>query len=130
MNTVKEEAPGVFLVRFPTVDEVVASECAHLIPPLAEGSKRGRIVLLAAPPPDLRFVQPSMSTFWLEAFTQRGVDVAGIGIVTKSPAVRVVLSAIGTALRLKRIDVATRACESVEDAIDWGRKVAPPRAAK
>lgn len=130
VNTVNEEAPGVFLVRFPTVDHVVAKACTHLIAPLAEGAKRGRIVLLADPPAELRFVEPSMSTFWLEAFTRGGVNVAGIGIVTKSTAVRVVLSAIGTALRLKNIEVATRACDSVEIAIDWGRRIAPPRAPK
>jgi hypothetical protein len=119
MSTVSQISEGVWLVKFPTKEDVVAERCAHLLPPLIEASKAGPIVLLAVPPPDLRMVQTSMSTFWLDAFTTKGVNVCGVGIVTHSSAVRVVLRGIGLALSLRNKPIATQAHDTVDSASNW-----------
>lgn len=126
-STVSEVAVGVWLIDFPTAADVVGERCGHLVPPLAKASLDGPIVMMAKAPPDLRLVDPSMTTFWLRALTSGGVKVSGIAVVTQSAAVRAVVKGVGLALGLRANPIVTATPRSVQEAIEWGSSVATPR---
>lgn len=123
MNTLKKAAPGVWVITFPTKEDVTAAASEPLVPPLVEASKEGPIVLIATPPPDLRFVEPSMSAFWLEAMSRRGVRVRGIGVVTRSFAVRSVVIAFGLAMKVGGKPIAADTFPTEQEAVNWACKL-------
>jgi hypothetical protein len=88
---------------------------------MIEASKKGEIVLLAKVPKELRVVDPMISVFWLEAMTKGGVKTRGIGVVTKSLAVKTVLSGLGLALKLRERPLPTKAFETLEAALAWAK---------
>ena len=77
-NTVTEVAPGIWLIDVPTPEDAMASRCGHLVPPLVEASKHGRLVVVARLHPQQRSVDIGMPTFWLDAFTRKGAKVSAI----------------------------------------------------
>jgi hypothetical protein len=119
MNTLRQAGPGVWVITFPTREDVTAKASEPLVPPLIEASKAGPIVLVAIPPADLRIVEPSMSAFWLEAMTRRGVQVRAIGVVTRSFAVRSVVIAFGLAMKMAGKPFAADTFASEDAAVAW-----------
>lgn len=126
-NTVSEEVPGVWVIDFPSKEDVVAERCGHLVPPLVEASKRGPLVLVAAVPADLRMVESKMSLFWLQAMISGGVNVNGIAVVTKSLAVRSVVTAFGMTMKLRKFPIHAMTFKTREEAVAWARSVVEPR---
>ena len=127
-NTVKEVMPGVWMLHFPIPEEMIGSMCEHLVPPLIEASKAGRLVVLAHPSPRVRMVDMSMPTFWLNAFTRRGARVSGIGVITTSPAVKVAVKGFHLAMKAVGVPIDALIFETPEEAIAWAKKVVEPRA--
>ena len=119
MNTVREVAYGIWLITFPTKEEVVASACGHLVPPLIDASKKGRLVVIANVPPDLRLIEPSVSAFWLDAMTKRGVLARAVAVVTKSLAVKTVVGAFGIAMKISNKPIEARTFPTEGEAIVW-----------
>jgi hypothetical protein len=126
---VREDSPGVWIIDFPLREDVVAARCGPALPPLTEASRAGPLILIAQLPADVRFIEPAMSLFWLEAMTQGGLRVTGIGVVTKSMAVRTVVSAFGMAMKLRERPILARTFLTPPEAVEWARTVAVPRTA-
>lgn len=126
-NTVHEDSPGIWVLDFPTKEDVVAERCVHLLPPMVEGSAHGPIMLVALLPPDVRFVDPRMPVFWLEAVLNKGLQLHGIAIVSKSRAVSMVVQAFAMAMKLRERPILAKTFETSGDAIAWSRSVVPPR---
>jgi hypothetical protein len=126
-NTTREDSPGVWVVDFPTREDVVADRCAHLLPPMIAASASGPIIMIALLPPDVRFVDPRMPVFWLEAVINKGLKVHGIAVVTRSRAVSSVVHAFALAMKLREHPILARTFDAPADAVAWSRSVAPPR---
>jgi hypothetical protein len=117
----------VWFIDFPTKEDVTGERCRPLVPALLEASRHGPLIIVATVPPELRFVEPSMPTFWLEVMTQGGLRVSGIGVVTRSLAVRTVVNAFGLAMKLREQPILSRTFPVVRDAVNWARSVVLPR---
>jgi hypothetical protein len=126
-NTVTEVSPGVWLLTFPTPEDCVASKCHHLVAPLVEASKKGKLVVLAHLAPQQRSVDMSMPTFWLEAFTRKGAKVAAIGVVTTAAAVKVAVKGFHLAMKTVGFPIEALTFPDVSTATAWGKTVAVPR---
>jgi hypothetical protein len=126
-NTVHEVVPGVWLLLFPVPEDMIGAKCEHLVPPLIEASKAGRLVVLAQPSPQQRSVDMSMPTFWLNAFTRRGVRVSAIGVVSHSSAVKVAVKGFHLAMKTVGAPIEAQIFETSEAAIAWAKTVVEPR---
>lgn len=119
-NSVFEAQPGVWVVRF-IAGKITAPECEHLLPPLLTASRVAPIVLIASLPPGTTMIPAGLVPFWLNAMLLKGLRVRDIGVVTTSRAVRAVVSAFQTAMKLRAqpIGAETRATE--EEIIAWAK---------
>lgn len=130
LNRAEEHAPGLWLLRFASVASTVAEHCGPLVPPLVNASKRGPLVVIALVPPELRMVDPSMAPFWLDVFVNRGVRVDAIGVVTSSLAVKVVVSAFHTMMKLREKPIQAKTFKTEAEAVAWGALLVVPRSAQ
>jgi hypothetical protein len=126
-SEVIEASPGVFVVDFKTKENVSADRCEHLIKPLIDASKNGPIVLLGIPPPEVRLVPSSMTSYWLDAIARRGVDVSAVGLVTPSVAMRVVLKGLQLALAVTNRNIEVKTLSTKSEAINWAQGIVKPR---
>lgn len=130
LNRAEAHAPGLWLLRFASVASTVAEHCGPLVPPLVEASKQGPLVVIALVPPELRMVDPSMAPFWLDVFVNHGVRVDAIGVVTSSLAVKVVVSAFHTMMKLRERPILAKTFKTEAEAVAWGATVVAPRSAQ
>lgn len=119
---VEDHGGGVFLVVFPAVEDVTAAKSIPIVATLAEASKQGPIALLAATPPDIRLVEPSMISYWLQAINSGQVRAECIGVVSKAIAVRIALKALQSALKVYGKDTLIATHPSIEVALAWARE--------
>jgi hypothetical protein len=121
---VEKMADGLWLVRFPTVADVTVEYSAPMVPVLVEACRVAPIVLMAHLPPDLRLVPPTMAPFWLNAFLLKGVRVKGIGVTSTSRAVKVVLTGVEAAMKVRGQPIPAQAFPTLEELIAWGKRQA------
>lgn len=121
---------GLWLVNFATPEDVTAARSAGLVTALSLVSREGPIALLARAPPELRGVEPSMVSLWLDAFATGKVRVHSIGVVTRSLAVRVAVRGLEGGLRIRGSEVSAETFGTLEDAVTWARARAEARAAR
>jgi hypothetical protein len=126
-NTAERLAPGLWMIRFSTVETMTGEHCGHLLPPLALDAETGPLVLVASLPPGVRSVQPGLVTFWLDAMTKKGVRVRGISVVTASLAVRGVVNGFALAMKVSGHDIAASTFRTEAEAVAWGRKLVEVR---
>lgn len=120
----------VWLVNFATPEEVTAARSADLVTALHVASREHPIALLAQTPPELRGVEPSMVSLWLQAFASGTVRVHSIGVVTRSLAVRVVVRGLEAGLRIRGQDIAAETFATLEEAVAWARARVEARAGR
>lgn len=117
----KEVEDRIVVVYFARPEDVVVAKSAALIPPLVDASKKGNVVLLADAPAELRLVEPSMISFWLTTLARADIRVSHLGVVTRSRAVRVAVSALRAALNIKSRSLEIATFDDLQQALVWGR---------
>lgn len=108
----------LYVVVFPTADDLTAEKCEVLVPQLEAASRVGPVAILCEVPP-LRVVDPSMITFGLTMMSGGRINAPIIGVVAKSAVIRIALRAIQAALKVygKDLEVATH--DTRELGVKW-----------
>lgn len=119
---VEDRGGGVFLLVFPTVEDVTAAKSVPLVAVLTAASTQGPIALVAVTPPDIRLIEPAMISYWLQAINSGQVKAQCMGVVSKAIAVRIALKALQSALKIYGKETLIATHPNTEAALAWARE--------
>ncbi len=121
MVSFEETKQGILVVQYAESADLSVESQQPLIARLDE--KRGRVVIIFEVGANVRSVPMDVPTFWLGVTGRLELQLAGIGIVTRSAGVRVAARGFGLANLARRIPISVESFTDLAEASEWGQRL-------
>lgn len=117
----EETKQGILVVQYAESADLAVESQQPLIARLDE--KRGRVVIIFEVGAKVRSVPMDVPTFWLGVTGRLELQLAGIGIVTRSAGVRVAARGFGLANLARRTPIIVESFTDLAEASEWGQRL-------
>jgi len=114
-------APGVFVVRYQTDEELLPDRQAALL--AAVRAERGGAAIVFVLAPDVWKVDLSVPQFWAHAVADPALPLRAIAVVSGSVAVRAATHTFRIATMLRKQPLAVASLDEEGAAVHWARNI-------
>ncbi|MGZ6123368.1 MAG: hypothetical protein ACXWLR_00310 [Myxococcales bacterium] len=120
-STFEKVAPGVFVVRYQTDEDLLPDRQDALL--AAVRAERGGAAIVFVLAPDVWKVDLSVPQFWAKTVADPAIPLRAIAVVSASVAVRAATHTFRIATMLRRQHLAVASLDAEGPAVEWVRNI-------